>query len=99
MRLFLSEVNLASIAIAIVQLAKAIASLGHLPVQPLPEGQAAGNVQYWRQPPKASQTAREISNRSSASITIALAIDDVHLLHQHVMRQIGIALLHYRIVQ
>jgi hypothetical protein len=46
--LFTLKVNAARIAATIFNFAKLIAALGHLAVNPLPEGQRAGDVEQGR---------------------------------------------------
>lgn len=91
--------NAAGIAVALLRRAESIAPVGDLPVKPLPERQAEGNVQQRGQPPEPAQAAGKISNGRRAAVTFALPIDDVHLLHHHVVRQVGVSAGHFGIVQ
>ena len=95
----LARVQPTSFVITLVDPAEAISPPGDLPIHPLPERQTAGNVKYWSQPPKAAESSGQISNRGCSGVTIPLAIDDVHLLHQHIVRQVGIPPCCLRIVQ
>ncbi len=95
----LASVQSAGVAVALrVGGAEAITAIGDLAIEPLPKGEAAGDVQDGHQPPKAAESAREITNGLGAAVATALAIDHVHLRHQHVVRQSGIERGDLRIV-
>jgi hypothetical protein len=96
---FLLLMQVAGAAVAFGGSAEAVSAVRHLAVEPTPERQAEWNVQDRGEPPQPTQAPREITDRLRAPMPLAVAIHDHHLLHQLVVRQVGIAARHLRIVQ
>src|SRR5690349_20681900 len=63
-----------------------VAAFGEHPIEPLPDGKRAGEVQRRRKPPERRQPAGEVANLRRAAMPVALLVDDVHVRHQGFVR-------------
>ena len=79
--------------------AEAVAISGDPAVERPPDEHAAREVEQRSGPPEASQSSRQVANRLGAPVAIAGAVDDHHLLHQPIVRQVGPAAGDFGIVQ
>lgn len=87
------EVTAAARAVALAaSLVPAIAVAGDEVVAPTPQGQRAGQVQQWSEPPECGESPRKVASRCGTAIALPrLAVaasggQHQHLLHQLVMR-------------
>ncbi len=76
-----------------------VSPFGDLLITPTPQSGGAGQVQNRHRRPQQRQSATEIANRVAAAVPISVVIDDIHLGHQTVVRQIRIPLSDAWIVQ
>lgn len=86
-----AEVDFANIVFARFS-RQLVSSLGNLLVHPPPQSGRTGNVHHRCRNPQQGQTPGQIANRVGSAMSAIPPINDVHLLHQLIMRQIGISL-------
>jgi hypothetical protein len=94
----LLEVNLAAAVLA-SWFVPAISSRGDLIIEPLPNRETKGNVHQRREDPQPRQPAREITKGCGTAVLPTLRIDNKHLGHQLVMRQVRRVPAHFRVVE
>ncbi len=64
-----------------------------------PQKHAARKVEQRHRPPETAQPERKITDRCGAPTPIAVSVDEAHLLHQPIGRQVGPALGDFGSVQ
>ncbi len=78
---------------------KPISPIRDLPIYPLPQRQAEWNVEHRGQPPQPPQAPRKMPNCCGTAMPAPALIDDVHVAHHHLVRQVGISAGDFRIVK
>lgn len=76
-----------------------VATFGDLLVSPAPQTGRPRQVQDRHHGPKQWQPAAEVSNRFAAAVAIPAGIDDIHLGHQIVVREVRVSLGHSGVMQ
>ncbi len=77
----------------------AISRSGHLTIEHSPKGKTAGQMQQWGQRPKKGKSPRQIAHRGRAPVTMSLAVNNNHRIHELVVVQIRILFGNLLIVQ
>ena len=78
---------------------EAVATVGHLPVKPLPKRHRSRQVEPGDQRPKSANAPGNLTHPGRAVVEPSATIDNDHLAHQRFVRQFRITPADFRVVQ
>jgi hypothetical protein len=95
----LAKVNIAAPIFAFICFSPAIATLGNLAIQVLPQPQTKWNVQHWCECPQTGKSPCQVPERGGTAAGLPRLINHEHLLHHLIFGQLGKPLRDFIVMQ